>query len=96
MEFLHYKLSAGPEDQIEVRLDAAANVRLLDESSYGRFRRGERHEYLGGYVKVSPYFLKPPRNGRWHVVVDLGGGAGSVRASVRLLPQSATAGARLG
>jgi len=96
MNFLHYELTAGPDDLIETKLDAAANVRLLDQANYNRYRRSESHTYIGGYVKVSPYLVKPPRYDKWHVVVDLGGGAGSVNASVRVLPHAAKTGARLG
>ena len=96
MRYLHYELDAGPDDLIEARLDAAANVRLLDDANFERYRRDESHEYVGGYVKVSPYLLKPPRRARWHLVVDLGGRGGEVSASVRRLPSRSSAGVGVG
>jgi hypothetical protein len=85
MNYLHYDLDLRPDDVVEVTLDKQANVRLLDEPNFSAYKRGGRHTYHGGLVKQSPVRLAPPHPGHWHVVVDLGGYAGSVRASVRTL-----------
>jgi len=47
------------------------------------------YRYDGGYATKSPMRLAVPRAGHWHVVVDLGGGAGHVRAFVSLLSGAA-------
>jgi hypothetical protein len=83
MNFLHYEVELSDGQAVEVTLDKQANVRILDDSNFHAYRRGQRHRYQGGLVKRSPIVLRPPSPGRWHVVVDLGGYAGSVRASVR-------------
>ncbi|MBI1928648.1 DUF1883 domain-containing protein [Candidatus Poribacteria bacterium] len=75
MNFLHYELQLSSDDVVEVTLDKQANVRLLDDINF--------HD--GGLAKVSPVHLRPPHAGRWHVVIDLGGFAGTVRASVRTI-----------
>ncbi len=85
MNFLHQELDAGPDDIVEVTLDGQANVMLLDAENYDRYRRGEAFRYHGGLAKTSPARLVPPHTGRWHVVVDLGGFSGRVRAGVRVL-----------
>ena len=85
MNFLHYDLQLSSNQVVEVTLDKAANVRLLDETNYAKYKRGERHQYYGGYAKKSPVHLKPPRAGKWHLVIDLGGYAGTVHASVRTI-----------
>jgi hypothetical protein len=87
MEHLHYQLDANPGDVIEVMLDHAANVLLLDASNYANYTSGQSYRYHGGYAKVSPYRIRAPHSGRWHLAVDLGGGAGSVRASVQVVPK---------
>ena len=43
------------------------------------------YSYFGGRAKKSPVVLRPPHAGRWHVVIDLGGRRGTVRASVRTI-----------
>lgn len=84
MNFLHQEFDAGLDDLIEVTLDGQANVMLLDQANYDRYSKGESFRYHGGLAKISPIRLTPPHRGRWHIVVDLGGSAGSVRAGMRL------------
>jgi hypothetical protein len=69
---------------IRVDLDKAANVQLLDDTNFAAFRHAGRYRYHGGYYKQTPVNLVPPRTARWHVVVHLGGYAGTVRASVSM------------
>lgn len=85
MNYLHYEVQVGGDDIVEVTLDNKANVRLLDDANYARYKRGEQHRYYGGQAQVSPVHLKPPHPGRWHVVIDFGGFAGKVRASVNVV-----------
>lgn len=85
MRYLDYDLDVSAGDVVVVELNRAANVRLLDSNNFSRYRRGERHQYIGGLARVSPVRLSVPRNGHWHLVVDLGGYAGSVSASVSVL-----------
>jgi hypothetical protein len=89
MDFLHQELDLGPEDVVEVILDHPANVQLLDSMNFNHYRDGLAYRYHGGYATTSPYQIRPPHPGRWHLTVDLGGNAGSVRASVRILSGSA-------
>jgi hypothetical protein len=91
MNFLHQEFNAGPDDVVEVSLDGQANVMLLDPENFERYRKGESFKYRGGLARVSPMRLVPPDRGRWHVVVDLGGYPGTVRAGMRLLQGSESA-----
>lgn len=83
MNFLHYDLQLGPGESVEVTLDRQANVRLLDDLNFAKYRRGGQHTYYGGRARVSPVHLRPPVPGHWHLVIDLGGYPGRVRASVQ-------------
>lgn len=85
MNFLHWDGWRGPEDLIVVTLDHAANVQLLDDIAFAAYRSGRSYHYRGGYFRQSPVHLRPPHHGHWHVVVDLGGHCGTVRAGVRVL-----------
>lgn len=72
---------------VEVTLrGTAANVELLDSSNLSAFKSGRQHTYYGGHFMRSPAIISIPRAGRWYIVVHLGGHAGSVRSSVRVLP----------
>jgi hypothetical protein len=86
MDFVHYDLKQlhGGE-VVEVTLDTAANVRLLDEPNFRGYRGGRQYTFYGGYVTQSPYTARVPHGGHWHVVIDLGGYSGQVRSGVRVL-----------
>ena len=81
---LDWEFIGGPGTIAEVTLDRAANVLLMDPTNYGEYSQGRAYRYYGGHVTVSPFRLVVPAAGIWHVVVDLGGGPGEVRAVVRL------------
>ena len=86
MNFLHYDLGFVHEGVVVlVTLSGQANVRLLDDRNFRSYQRRGRHEYFGGLAKVSPTRITVPRSGNWHVAVDLGGYAGTVNASVRVV-----------
>jgi hypothetical protein len=85
MNYLHREFDAGPGDLIEVALDGRANVMLMDGTNFDHYRKGEPFRYYGGLAAESPARLDPPHPGRWHVVVDLGGYPGTLRAGARLL-----------
>lgn len=85
MNHLNYEFDAQAGDVAEVTLDRAANVLLMDASNYGAYKKGTSYRYYGGHATKSPIRLAVPTDGLWHVVVDLGGGAGRVKATARLL-----------
>ena len=81
------------EDRLDLRLgDRARNkvgleflaLRLLDDANFALYESGKKHRYYGGLAKSSPVSIVAPPAGHWHVVVDLGGYAGTVRASARV------------
>lgn len=85
MDFLHRELALQTGDVVEVALDHAANVQLLDPSNFLAYQERRPYRYHGGHATQSPFRIKAPHAGNWHLVIDLGGGPGSVRASVAVL-----------
>ena len=85
MNFLQYEFDANPQNTIQVTLDQQANVRIMDYSNLQKYKAGQQHRYYGGLAKNSPISLRVPHQGHWYLIVDLGGYAGTVRASVRVL-----------
>lgn len=76
-------------DRVQVTLSgSAANVRLMDTSNYNSYKNGRRHTYYGGLMTKSPAVIGVPRTGQWYVTVDLQGLRGTVRSSVRVLPNA--------
>lgn len=91
MEYLHQELDLQPDDMVAVILDNAANVMLLDPSNYLAYQERRSYRYHGGHATQTPFRIRAPHAGKWHVVVDLGGGPGIVRASVRVISGAAVA-----
>ncbi len=85
MQYIHSTLTLGNNDAIEVTLDRQARVMLMDQGNYSNYRSGRRFRFYGGWTKVSPCRVAAPHGGRWHVVVDLDGLAGSVRARIGVI-----------
>jgi hypothetical protein len=74
------------EALVEVTLRGTeANVMLLDPVALAAYKAGRRFDYFGGHFTRSPARIVVPHAGHWHVVVDLGGAAGRVEASVNVL-----------
>lgn len=68
---------------VVVRLQGSvANVLLLDSANYSAYRVGRPFRYAGGLFRSSPARVTVPRDGHWHLIVDLGGFRGRVRAQV--------------
>jgi len=90
MNFLHSEVNTGPGDVVEVSLQGnAANVMLMDAINFQNYRDGRQFTYHGGHFTRSPAVVRPPHPGQWFVVVDLGGAAGRVSASVRVVRATA-------
>ena len=85
MNYLHYEFDLSQGDVVQVTLDKQANVRLLDNLNFSAYHRGAQHNYYGGKATQSPVNIPAPSSGHWHLVIDLGGYAGTVHASVKVL-----------
>jgi hypothetical protein len=85
MNFLHYTVEAGPENIVRVNLTGSANVRLLDPLNFAKYKLAKRYTATAGPETQGPVKFVPPFKGKWHIVVDLEGQAGAVRASVDVL-----------
>lgn len=85
MRYAHKDLGEQPGGtEVTLRLEGSvANVLLLDEYNYSLYRASRPFKYTGGLFRSSPVTLTVPRDGRWHLVVDLGGYRGRVRAHVQ-------------
>ena len=55
---------------VEVTLNYAANVYLMDGLNYSFYKDRMSFNYYGGKTYESPYRIKIPFDGEWHVVID--------------------------
>jgi hypothetical protein len=85
MNHLHSTIHTGPRDLIRVTLDRSARVLVMDSLNYSAYQSGRSFRHYGGWAQASPCQVVPPHSGQWHVVIDLGGHSGTVRAGVSVL-----------
>ena len=88
MELQQYSLGHQKGGSVvEVSLSGnAANVQLLDNVNLQNYKAGLRYNCYGGHYTQSPIHITVPHTGTWYVTIDLGGYAGQVRSSVRVIP----------
>lgn len=85
-QFIHSDLGFRETGEVvEVSLTSGANVRLMDGVNFSSYRAGGAYRCHGGLARQSPLHLPIPSAGHWHLVVDMQGLRGSVRASIRVL-----------
>lgn len=84
MDYLHSEFDLEAGDIMIVELEGKANVLLMDGSNFTDYKNGRPYHYFGGFAEKTPVRLPVPRNGHWHLVVDLGGYPGRVKAGVRV------------
>lgn len=83
-DFLHTREFIRSDQSACITIDIAANVMLLTDVNFSRYKRGESYDYYGGYYKRSPIYIRPPRSDNYNLVIDLGGGSGSIRHSISI------------
>jgi hypothetical protein len=64
----------------------AANVWLMDSSTYSRYKRGQSGRAIGGHTTRTPVRLQTDHAGRWYAAADLGGYPGRLGLQARVLP----------
>ena len=57
---------------VEVELNYSANIYLCEGDAYDNYLEGENFSYYGGRATQSPYRVKIPGPGHWHLIIDNG------------------------
>lgn len=88
LRYAYYDLGERNEgDRVVVSLEgSAANVLLLDQRNFARYRGGMNFSYVGGLRRRSPVRLSVPYDSHWYVTLDHGGRRGQTQGSVRVVP----------
>lgn len=81
MTFLHWKIPGTTGDIVRIQTNGPAYVRMLDALNFEYYRRGSKFEGLGGWSDRLDVDFSLPYKGTFHVVVDLGGQAGELKAT---------------
>jgi hypothetical protein len=64
----------------------AANVWLMDSSTYSGYKRGNSVRAIGGHTRQTPVRLQTDHSGHWYAAADLGGYPGRLGLQARVLP----------
>lgn len=85
MQHLHWREILSQGDEFVVTLGSQANVMIMTDHDYSNYNGGRQFNYYGGRAVRSPIHLTAPRAGAWNLVIDLGGGSGSIRHNVQVV-----------
>ena len=55
---------------VEVKLQYAANVFLVDSSNFQKYKSGQSFKYFGGHYTKTPVVITVSGIGRWYLIVD--------------------------
>jgi hypothetical protein len=87
MEHVYVDLGQLPRGAVvEFHLSgSAANVWLMDSSTYSRYKRGNQVRAQGGHTRQTPVRMRTDRAAHWYAVADLGGYPGRLGLTARVL-----------
>jgi len=69
---LGFQMTTGPSVYVEVTVNQAANVYLVNQQGYQNYLNGNEFSHQGGYTTESPTRLRIPSSNHWYVIVDNG------------------------
>lgn len=58
---------------VEVNLNHAADVFLVDSMNFQRYKSGQNFDYFGGHYTKTPVKISVQGTGRWYLIVNGGG-----------------------
>ncbi|MDR3331152.1 MAG: DUF1883 domain-containing protein [Synergistaceae bacterium] len=83
MKFVAFNLGARKKNEVvEVTLSSRAYVRLIDDDNFSLYKTGGKYSFFGGIVRFSPYHIAIPRDGNWHIAVDMGDKSGKIAMKI--------------
>jgi len=89
VEFLHYPVRVTPKDVVNISLSGKANVLFLDDLNYKKYVIGKPFNFRGGLSVKPKVRFTPAYKGLWHVVIDMKGLEGTVKAVVDIMRDTA-------
>lgn len=81
MDHLATQFDLATSDVVEVRIEQRTNVRLMTLTNYQAYRSLRDYRAIGSGFTPGVVRHAVPHSGRWVLVLDLGGRAGTIRHS---------------
>jgi hypothetical protein len=70
---------------VQVTVNTAAYVYLLDQENYILYQAEQEFEYYGDRVSSSPYRIRPPFAGIWNLVIEQADPSVPLTAGVQII-----------
>lgn len=84
-DHLHARKYIAGGRTVRVHIDTQANVLLMDDINYSHYKNGGSYRHGGGFYTESPALIGVPHSGNWNIVINLGGGSGTIRHSIEII-----------
>jgi hypothetical protein len=84
-DYFHKRLRLQQGQAVEIQINSPANVMLLTDVNFEKYKRSRVFYYYGGRHRETPIIIFPPRPGSYHLVIDLAREADTVRYSARII-----------
>lgn len=82
MEYIHYQIRVFPHNKVIVTLDKQANIKLLNNIMYERYKSGKNVKASLEFIDSGGVSFKVPYKGEWHVIIEHGIYHGEITARV--------------
>lgn len=69
---LGFQMTTGPNLVVEVTVNQAAYVYLVNAQGYQNYLNGNEFSYKGGYTSDKIYRIRIPSSNHWYIIVDNG------------------------
>jgi hypothetical protein len=87
MNHLHKHLELDEFDMLKVHLTNPAQVMLMDDENYEFYLAEEEYDYYGSLVKRSPFAMRTPYSGSWHLVIEQANPGQDVAVNVQIISE---------
>jgi hypothetical protein len=87
MNHLHKYLTLSQNDMLKIHLSNPAQVMLLDDKNYSLYKDEMEYDYYGKLVKRSPFIIKAPHVGDWHLVIEQADSRQDLSVNVQIISE---------
>jgi hypothetical protein len=82
---LHRYLELNGHDSIMLHFNSPAYVYLMDDTNYRLYLDEKEYEYYGDLVQKTPFRVRAPGAGRWHLVIEQKNPAHTLSVTVQIV-----------
>ena len=84
-QHLHKYIALNERDIVKLHFNVPAYVYLMDDTNYGFYLARKQYEYYGDLVKKTPFMVRAPEAGKWHLVIERQNPAETLSVAVQIV-----------